>query len=255
MRSSSATVNSVPAEVGHDLFDEWVAGHGEPGAIGEASGPRLGVGQRHQGVQRGRARVPRQHVEAERAPARWATTVSGSGSIAAATSAITGSGVAMTSRSTPCAAPARSSSRPSDGATVHPTGSRASASAPPARPAPTTRTLTSAFWVRPRVAEDTGMYPERKRRRSRDEDGLAGEVAGDEVGQDPRALLQGVGRGSDGVQAPRAHEIEQPLDQGSVLLGVEDGPAPHSTPTTDRLRSRTWLVATLGMPPTKPTIR
>ena len=82
------------------LRGERVAGDREPGAVAQAAGAGVGVGQRRpaDGSRPAGGGAPSTSRPSE--PARWATTVPATGSIAAATSAMAASGVAITSRST-----------------------------------------------------------------------------------------------------------------------------------------------------------
>ena len=135
-------------EVGDQRLDQRqglgrVAGHREPGPGAQPAGADLGVGQRHERVHGGPARVRRQHVEAERAGQVGDDRASPPGSTAAATSAIAASGVAITSRSTPSAAPAtvvaaahRLGDRPADRGQGRRRG--------PSRPGPARRPAASA---------------------------------------------------------------------------------------------------------------
>ena len=71
--------DDLPVELGDDLFDERVAGdrEAEPGAD-EPLRAALGVGQGHERVEHGPARVSASGSRPSE-PDRWATTVSGSG--------------------------------------------------------------------------------------------------------------------------------------------------------------------------------
>ena len=76
-------------------------------------------------------------------PTGATTTVSGTGTTRDATSAMAESGVAITSTSTPRAAPATSSSRVSTSLTSHPASASAAASERPALPGPISRTVVT----------------------------------------------------------------------------------------------------------------
>ena len=142
-RSASAHGEAPAAEGGDHIVRHRVAGDRVPRADQPArADDRRRAVRPVDGTRPGGACGARTSSPSE--PARWATTVVGTGSTSAATSATASSGVATTSRSTPAAAAGTSSPRPSTRRPSSRPGPSAAASDRPARPGPITRTVGPA---------------------------------------------------------------------------------------------------------------
>ena len=89
------------------------------------------------------------------------------------------------------------------------------------------------------------------------EDGLAGEVAGLQVGEHGGGVVERAGDGLDGVDPAGGDDLQQLADQqrGSAA-GSRITQPPHSMPITVRLLSSTWFSGMRGISPAaNPTTR
>lgn len=118
------------AQIGHQPLHDRVARHGEPGARRQALGPQGSRGQRHQRVHRphpaGRRARPVRGCPSSAPPRRWGRVPP-----PRRWHPPTASGVAISTRSTPAAAPDGWSPRRTGSATSQPTRPNARAKAPP----------------------------------------------------------------------------------------------------------------------------